>query len=150
MISKILKISLATLVFVSGGANALSVDSRMLAECEFVYLYSSQLLQLGNNSGGSINFARRSSMMSAANIMLSAKNDVISKDIVKSWYDLRVPLKIKIEKSQNVLDAYIKNCENKAMPLALRIRDERKMVFGMDFDSLQMKFFQDHRKNLGL
>jgi hypothetical protein len=134
----------------STNVKAISNDSKLLAECEFVYSYTAQLLQLQNNTGGAVNLLRRSSMMSTANLISNAKNEVVSASLIKSWTELRPYLKNQLDSQQMNPIIESTKCDKAVVPIAIKIRDSKKMLWGKDFDELHKTLFQELRTSVGL
>jgi hypothetical protein len=131
-------------------AKAITNDSKLLAECEFIYSYTAQLLQLQNNTGAAVNILRRSSMMSTANLISNAQNGVVAASLIKSWTELRPYLKNQFDSQQMNPVAEATKCDKAVVPIAIKIRDSKKMLWGKDFDDLHKTLFQELRTSLGL
>jgi hypothetical protein len=137
-------------VFGSKTSIAMSNESRLLAECEFIYAYAGQLLQIQNNIGGAVSALRRSSIMSAANFISSADGGVVSESLIQTWTALRPPLKRRFDNKLSDPIVEATRCDRIAMPIAIKVRDSKKKFRDKDFDELQGIFFQDHRTSLGI
>lgn len=133
---------LISLTVTSSLAQTIGSESRLLAECEFIYSYTAQLMQLKNNSGAAISSLRRASIMTTANMMSSAEKGKISSLKIQIWTELRAPLKFKLD--NKILDPIEEStrCDKDLMPVALNIRSQNLRLWGNDFDTLQ-KFLMD-------
>lgn len=140
---------LAGLLTATAEAQTISRESRLLAECEFIYSYTAQLMQLRNNSGAATNIIRRSSVMTTANFMSNMEGDRVPSWKVKIWVDLRPILKSKLE--NRTLDPLKEadRCDREVMPIALSIRDQKQRV-GQDFDGHQQQLMVKMKASLGL
>lgn len=134
----------------STSAMAMSNDSKLLAECEFIYSYTAQVLQLQNNTGGAVNLLRRSSMMSTANLISNAHNGVVSGSLIRSWTELRPPIKNRFDTQRADPIAEATRCDRTVVPIAIKVRETQKMLWGKDFDDLHKTLFQELRSVLGL
>jgi len=67
----------------------LSKESRLLAQCEFIYSYTAQIMQIRNNSGAAISILRRSTIMTTANMMSNAVGEKIPAWKIKIWTEAR-------------------------------------------------------------
>lgn len=145
----ILAIFLLSLV---NGANSqtLSSESKILARCEFIYSYVSQLMQIKNNAGAAVNILRRSSMMSAANMISNATDGNIPGWKIKIWTELRPALKDSLDSKKLDPVAETARCDQEAMPIALKVRDQNLQLWGYDFDGLQQQFLAKMRVSTGI
>jgi hypothetical protein len=141
---------LTGLAFASVSAQTISRDSRLLAECEFIYSYTAQLMQLQNNSGAAINILRRSTILTTANMMTSAEGGKIPGWKIKTWTELRPTLKASLDSGRVDPVAEAARCDREAMPIALNIRDQNLRLWGHDFDGLQQELFTKMRASTGI
>lgn len=114
----------------STSAMAMSNESKLLAECEFIYSYTAQILQLQNNTGGAVNLLRRSSMMSTANLISNAHNGVVSGSLIRSWTELRPPIKNRFDTQRADPIAEATRCDRTVVPIAIKVRETQKMLWG--------------------
>ncbi len=134
----------------SVNGQTISNESKLLAQCEFIYSYTAQVMQLRNNTGAAVNILRRSTMMTAANMMISAEEEKIPGWKIKIWTELRPSIKKKLE-SKNidpVLEA--DKCDKEVMPMALKVRDQHLNLWGQDFDMLQQQLMTNLRATTGI
>jgi hypothetical protein len=138
------------LTIASSNAQNISRESRLLAECEFIYSYTSQLMQLQNNTGAAINILRRSTILSTANMMSNAEDQRIPGWKIKIWTELRPSIKAKLD-SRSV-DPFVEasRCDKEAMPIALRVRDQGLLLWGFNFDELQLQVMNKMRASTGI
>ncbi|MHB8949839.1 MAG: hypothetical protein ACYC4S_12345 [Rhodoferax sp.] len=134
----------------AASAQPISAESKFLAQCEFSYFYVGQLMQLRNNEGGAKALLRRSSMMTTANFILNEEKGVVAGWKIREFTLLRDPLKLGFDAGIRDPLAVVADCDRNATPIAIRIRDAGKTLWGKDFDELQLQFFEKSRKSLGL
>lgn len=150
---KTFKIAFASVVALFtclAAAQSISGESRLLSQCEFSYFYVGQLMQLRNNEGAAKALIRRSAMMTTANFMLNEVNGVIAGWKIRDFTLLRDPLKRDFDGGARDPIAFAADCDRKATPIAIRIRDSGKMLWGKSFDELQLGLFDKSRASLGL
>lgn len=135
---------------VSVNGQTISRESRLLAQCEFIYSYTAQVMQLKNNSGAATSILRRSSIMTTANMMSNAVDEKIPAWKIKTWTELRATIKDELDSRRvdPVMEA--DRCDRDVMPIALKIRDLRLHLWGHDFDSLQQQFMTKMRTSTGI
>jgi hypothetical protein len=135
---------------VSVNGQTISNESKLLAECEFIYSYTAQVMQLRNNSGAAVSILRRSTIMTTANMMSNAVDGKIPAWKIKTWTELRPALKDELDSRR--LDPLMQadRCDRDVMPIALNIRDLRLQLWGHDFDSLQHQFMKKLRTSTGI
>ena len=128
----------------------ISKESKLLAQCEFIYSYTAQVMQLKNNSGAATSILRRSSIMTTANMMSNAVDEKIPAWKIKTWTELRPAIKDELDSRRvdPVMEA--DRCDRDVMPIALKIRDLRLHLWGHDFDSLQQQFMTKMRTSTGI
>jgi hypothetical protein len=134
----------------SVSAQSISVDSKLLAQCEITYFYVGQLLQLQNNEEGAKALIRRSAMMTTANFLMNAENGVVAGWKIREFTLLREPLKRDFDSGARKPMTAAADCDRKAIPVAIKIRDTGALLWGKSFDALQLEFFNHARKLLGL
>lgn len=142
--------SVSALLASLAAAQSISGESRLLSQCEFSYSYGGQLMQLQNNEGAAKALIRRSAMMTTANFMLNAEDGVIAGWKIRDFTLLRDPLKRDFDAGARDPLAFAADCDKKATPIAIRIRDSGKTLWGKSFDELQLEFFNKLRTTLGL
>jgi hypothetical protein len=128
----------------------LSKESRLLAQCEFIYSYTAQIMQIRNNSGAAISILRRSTIMTTANMMSNAVGEKIPAWKIKIWTELRPALKDELDSRRVDPVTESDRCDRDAMPIALKVRDLRLQLWGLDFDSLQQQFMTKLRASTGI
>lgn len=131
-------------------AQSISGESKLLSQCEFSYFYAGQLMQLRNNEGAAKALVRRSAMMTTANFMLNEENGVIASWKIRDFTLLREPLKRDFDGGTRDSIAFTADCDRNATPIAIRIRNSGKMLWGKSFDDLQLELFNKSRATLGL
>jgi hypothetical protein len=136
--------------FITTSAFSQSNNSKTLAECELVYSYAAQIFQMQNNSGAAVNLIKRSSIMTAANMMANSESDVIRSTILKKWSYYRDAIKSKIQADSNLLADEVSKCDKFVIPIALKVRESANKIWGKTFDELQHEIFIQHRSSLGL
>ena len=139
----------AGLLTATAEAQTLSRESTLLSECEFIYVYTAQFMQLRNNSGAATNLIRRASVVIVANFMSNMEGDRVPAWKVKMWEDLRPALKANFENRKLDPLQEADRCDKDVMPIALRIRDQKQRM-GQDFDSHQQKLMLQMKASLGL
>jgi hypothetical protein len=130
-------------------AQTLSRESTLLAECEFIYIYTAQFMQLRSNTGAATNIIRRASVVIVANFMSNMEGDRVPTWKVKMWEDLRPALKANLENRKLDPLKEADRCDKDVMPIALRIRAQKQSL-GQDFDSHQQKLMLQMKASLGL
>ena len=128
----------------------ISKDSRLLAQCEFIYSYTAQVMQIRNNSGAATSILRRSTIMTTANMMSNAVDEKIPAWKIKIWTELRPALKDELDSRRVDPVTEADRCDREAMPIALKVRDLRLQLWGFDFDSLQQQFMTKMRVSTGI
>lgn len=131
-------------------AQSISAESKLLAQCEFTYFYVGQLMQLRNNEGGAKALIRRSAMVTTANFMLNEQNGTIAAWKIREFTLLRDPLKRDFDAGARDPMTVAADCDKNATPIAIRIRNSDKMLWGKSFDELQLELFNKSRASLGL
>ena len=131
-------------------AQSLSASSKLLSECEFTYFYLGQLMQLRNNEGAARAMIRRSAMLTTANFIQNEENGIIAGWKIREFTLLRDPLKREFDSGRRDPTNAAGVCDRDAIKLANRIRDTGKTLWNKTFDELQLDFFNQSRKALGL
>ena len=131
-------------------AQSLSASSKLLSECEFTYFYLGQLMQLRNNEGAAKAVIRRSAMMTTANFIQNEESGLIAGWKIREFTLLRDPLKKEFDSGRRDPTNAAGVCDGAATQLAIQIRNSGKMLWGKTFDELQLDFFNQSRKALGL
>lgn len=134
----------------AASAQTISRESRLLAECEFIYSYTAQLLQLQNNSGAAISILRRSTILTTANMMSNAENGKIPGWKIKLWTELRPHIKANLDSKKVDPLAEATKCDREAMPIALKVRDQDLRLWGQSFDELQQQLMAKMRATTGI
>lgn len=128
----------------------ISRDSRLLSECEMIYSYTAQWLQLQNNAGAAVSALRRSTILTTANMMSNAEDGKVPGWKIQIWTELRPAIKDKFSNKELDPLAEATRCDKEAMPLAINIRNQRLMLWGHDFDGLQQKLMNHMRNKTGI
>ena len=131
-------------------AQSLSAESSLLSQCEFAYSYAGQLMQLRNNEGATKALIRRSAMMTTTNFLLNEEKGVIASWKIRDFTLLRYPLKRDFDAGARDPIAFAADCDRKATPIAIRVRNSGKTLWGKSFDEVQLELFNKYRANLGL
>jgi hypothetical protein len=139
-----------TLCAAVASASSISNDSRLLAQCEFIYAYYGQLVQIQNNEGAAKAAVRRSTMMTTANLILNAENGIVASWKIREFTLLRDPIKRGFDSGTKDPLAATSDCDRNAIPIANRIRNSSQTLWGKSFDGLQLDLFEKSRKSLGL
>lgn len=151
MKNKILLSSIILVILIAQkNSFAISFESKILAECEFIYSYAAQTMQIQNNNGAAVNLIRRSSMVTAANFFIGHKDNVISKETLGVWRDLHTTLRQNIISKATTLEEELNNCDKIAIPISSQIRSKNKNLWGKNFDELQKHLFDQYKITLGL
>ena len=131
-------------------AQSLDAQARRFAECEFIYAYTAQIFQLRNNNGAAVATARRSSIVTTANMMLSVEGDSVPAWKVKAFTEMRPAIKRQLDSGK--VDAIVAagQCDIDALSAAARIRLQNQKLWGKTFDELQQNLFEHLRLSLGL
>lgn len=141
---------LSGLLIASADAQTISHESRLLAECEFIYSYTAQWFQLKNNSGAAVSSIRRSALLTTANMMSNAESGRIPGWKVQMWKDLRPALKANLDSKKLDPVTEATRCDKEAMPIAISIRNQNLQLWGQDFDGLHQQFMVKMKASLGL
>ena len=128
----------------------ISQESKLLAECEFIYSYTAQVMQLRNNSGAAVSILRRSTIMTAANMLSSAEGEKIPGWKIRIWTELRPAIKSELDSKKVDPIAESDRCDREVMPIALKVRDKRLKLWGQDFDVLQQQLMTNLRATTGI
>ena len=134
----------------TAGAQSLSASSKLLSECEFTYFYLGQLMQLRNNEGAAKAMIRRSALVTTANFIQNEENGVVAKWKIREFTLLRAPLKREFDSGRRDPVNAAGVCDGAAIQLANQIRNSGKTLWNMTFDELQLDFFNQSRKTMGL
>lgn len=137
-------------LFLSFSTFAQSNNSKTLAECEFIYSYAAQTMQIQNNNGAAVNLIRRSSVVTTANFFINQKDNVINKETLDIWQDLRSTLRQKIISEATTLEEELIKCDKTAIPISSQIRVNSKNLWGKNFDEIQKHLFDQYKITLGL
>ena len=129
-----------------------SIDSqsKRLAECEFTYTYTAHVMQLRNNEGAARNLLNRAAIITTANFMNNEVNGIIAGWKIKEFTLLRDPLKRKFDTGAIDPVAASGSCDLDALPVAVKVRSNEKMLWGQSFDELKQGFFEKLRASLGV
>jgi len=138
------------LTIASAGAQTISRESRILAECEFIYAYTAQLMQLRNSSGAAISVLRRSTILSTANMISNAEDGKVPSWKIKIWTELRPKLKADLDSGKSDPTMEAARCDREAMPIALNVRNKNLQLWGHDFDGLQQQLLSKMRASTGI
>lgn len=134
----------------TASAQTISRKSRILAECEFIYFYTAQLMQLQNNSGAAVNILRRATIVGAANMMSNAEDDKVAGWKIKIWTEIRPTLKANLDSKKLDPLAEAGRCDKEAMPIAQNVRKQDLRLWGYHFDGLQQEFMTKARALTGI
>lgn len=125
-------------------------ETTTLAKCEFIYSYAGQYLLLKNNIGGALNLLRRASLMTTANFMLNATNEVVPREMIQHWTEIRAPIKQRFDTGQSSPIEEAAKCDKDALPFAINVRTNSTTLWGKNFDELHDLLFQRLKSSAGL
>jgi hypothetical protein len=131
-------------------SNNTDYETTTLAKCEFIYSYEGRYLLLKNNIDGAQNLLRRAALMTTANFMPNAINEVVPKGIIQHWTKLRVPIKQRFDTGQSSPIEEATKCDKDALPIAIKIRKNSTTLWNKNFDDLHELLFQRLKSLTGL
>lgn len=147
---KVLQVWFVCILTAAANAQTISDESRILAECEFIYSYTAQWLQLQNNLGAATSLVRRSTILTTANMMSNAEGGRVPGWKLQMWKDMRPKIKARLDNKKLDPLKEAARCDKEAIPIAVRIRSENLQLWEQDFDSLQNQLMVKMKTTLGL
>lgn len=134
----------------SSVAQKISLESKVLGYCEFVYFYVAQLQQLRNNEGAAKAYLNRSAMMSTAFFISEEVDGTVSGEKIKASRTLGLNKKQDFDKQPESVVPEVAKCDKEAIGIATHVRSTGKRLWGKSFDELQAEMFSKSRGYLGV
>lgn len=145
-----LKILILNFTCINFALSQVTEESKILSECEFIYTYTAQFMQLKNNNGAATNLLFRASLNTTALFFISAENGKISAEKIKQFEEYRKPIKIKLDNKIEDPLQLASVCDKKSLKIVERERSRNKLLWDLGFDELQNQLFEKQLKNLGV
>lgn len=131
-------------------ANAITTESKQLAYCEGVYLYTAQLLQMINNNGAAVNFLSRASKVTTANFFLNKQGDKVTGDRIAEMKSARRGIKERFDSDPELAFKESNECDIITKPIISRAAKQGGTLWGKDFVELNQSTLEQYKSNLGL
>lgn len=145
-----IKILILNFTFVDIALPQINGESKILSECEFIYTYTAQFMQLKNNNGAATNLLFRASLNTTALFFINSENGKISAEKIKKFEEYRKPIKAKLN---NKIEDPLKLaavCDKKSLKIVELERSKKKLLWYLGFDELQNQLFEKQLKVLGV
>lgn len=128
----------------------ISQESKTLAYCERVYMYSAQLMQLKNNEGAAKQAARRATMCITGNTFMNERDGVVSGKVVEQWRTAQQGVREEFDRNQQRVAVEVNKCDESTMPILQREMKTNKRLAGLTFQEVHQKLFEQFLQQLGI
>ncbi len=148
---------LATIIIASSIATAtyaasdtITDESKKLAYCEGVYLYTAQMLQIQNNNGAALNLLSRASRVTTANFFLNKQGNKITGERVGEIKLARRGVKERLDSDQSLALTEANECDKTTKPIISLAIKQGGTLWGKGFVELNQAMLEQYKKNLGI